>query len=481
MTRKEIESPVTSTIKAGGGFVDNAISGSLKRLGFASILGRAKLTKIFGAPACRILYVILLTPILKKDSTWAFCADFLDNFGIGKKDVIYRFLRRQNTKWAAVEMLLAIAFQREHLAKYQPEDLALVVDCSKKHRSGKVEGASDLWDHVERRTVRSQKVIALGLAFPKGFLPLANQMCIGKKNCQKRSGKFEDYRSEVARAYQRGIDGTPSQILAAMVKRAIDAGIKAKWLIGDCGYGLKANIALALDHGMDALFLMKRDKTVYRFQGELYNAKQLFQLFKRRMKPAANGRFRSYAFTAEINLNKKGPARWVKIQLMLSRPVRNRNKDGWVLSLCTNLEVTVDRMIELYLMRWSIEVFFKECKQHLGWLDNQSGDFVSSYASMHLSSIRYLVLLDAALSIPDGGGGLVNTRREIIERMTLLCYMGVLWEFFTGLLFGWLDELKAKLGESTVAQVKAHLGSKLDEFIDLAFQIDLNSMETAPS
>ena len=87
-----------------------------------------------------------------------------------------------------------------------------------------------------------------------------------------------------------------------MVNRAVAAGIKAKWLIG---YGIKTNIALALDNGLHALFLMKRARTNYRVDGKLYKAKDLYQLFRRRMQPVAGGSFRSFAFNAEINLNKK--------------------------------------------------------------------------------------------------------------------------------------------------------------------------------
>ena len=165
---------------------------------------------------------------------------------------------------------------------------------------------------------------------------------------------------------------------------------------------------------------------------------------------------------------------------MLSRPTRNRNKDGWVLSLCTDMEVSVERMIELYLMRWSIEVFFKECKQHWGWLNNQSGDFVSSYASMHLSSIRYLLLLDAALNADSGEAGLVAIRRDTSEHLNLHAYMGILWQWFVRLIFGWLDELEHQLGKTVLGEIRAYLEVKVDEFIDLAFQIDFNSLETEP-
>lgn len=479
MTRKQLDCPVTTTLKATGEFVDNAMSLSLERINFGGILSHLKFDKTQGASPFEILYLILISPIVKSQSTWAFCSQFLEQWSVGEKDVIYRFLLRQDIKWADLQIKVSSALANLHLGKVPIEDCALVVDCSLKHRSGKVEGASHLFDHVVSKVVRAQKVVTLGLAFPKGFIPLANQFCIGKKKRQNREVSFEDNRSEVAKAYQRGVDETPNNILKSMVKRVMRTSLKIKWLIGDSGYCQKCNIILALDNGLDALFLMRRDNTTYRVAGKLYNAKELYKLFRRKMQPAGGGRFRSYAFKAELNLNKKGETpRWIDVQLMLSRPTRNRNKNGWVLSLCTDMEVSVDRMIELYLMRWSIEVFFKECKQNLGWLNNQSGNFVSSYASIHLSSLRYLILLDAALQSQEGERGLVAIRREMSDHFSQLCYMGMLWEWFTRLIFGWLDEMENLLDQETLGKIKTHLIVKIDEFIDLAFQIDFNSEDS---
>ena len=71
--------------------------------------------------------------------------------------------------------------------------------------------------------------------------------------------------------------------------------------------------------------------------------------------------------------------------------------DTWVVFLCTDVTLTDSKILQVYALRWSIEVYFKEIKQHLGFLKEQSGRYELAYASVHLSAIRYLLLFEAML------------------------------------------------------------------------------------
>jgi len=46
-------------------------------------------------------------------------------------------------------------------------------------------------------------------------------------------------------------------------------------------------------------------------------------------------------------------------------------------------------------MRWAIEVYFKEAKQHLGFLKEQSNHYAAYVASIHLTAIRFCLLVIA--------------------------------------------------------------------------------------
>jgi IS4 transposase len=46
-------------------------------------------------------------------------------------------------------------------------------------------------------------------------------------------------------------------------------------------------------------------------------------------------------------------------------------------------------VLEIYALRWAVEVYFKEAKQHLGFLKEQSIHYAAYIASIHLVAIRF--------------------------------------------------------------------------------------------
>ena len=73
-------------------------------------------------------------------------------------------------------------------------------------------------------------------------------------------------------------------------------------------------------------------------------------------------------------------------------------KKDWALFLTTDSQFSMCRMLEVYSLRWGIEVYFKEAKQHFGFLAEQTVTFASHTASIHLAAIHYLMLVHAKLA-----------------------------------------------------------------------------------
>jgi hypothetical protein len=59
---------------------------------------------------------------------------------------------------------------------------------------------------------------------------------------------------------------------------------------------------------------------------------------------------------------------------------------------------------------WGIEVYFKEAKQHLGFLKEQTATFASHTASIHLCAIRYLMLVHHKLEDQDSRIGDIRSQ-----------------------------------------------------------------------
>ena len=102
-------------------------------------------------------------------------------------------------------------------------------------------------------------------------------------------------------------------------------------------------------------------------------------------------------------------------------------KKGWALFLTTDLALTPQKILEIYALRWGIEVYFKEAKQYLGWLIEQTETFASHIASLHLSAIRYAMLVYAK---SQNNNRVCDMRRNMQEQLTLLSYGKKLWGLF---------------------------------------------------
>ena len=184
-----------------------------------------------------------------------------------------------------------------------------------------------------------------------------------------------------------------------------------------------------------------------------------------------NWRGLSSELARRVNLQTdvRKPERWVKVQLVFSAPVRAHRADTWVLFLCTDLKMNEQQILEAYSLRWSIEVYFKEIKQNLGFLKEQSGRYQVAYASVHLAAIRYLLLFEAMLR-----SGRLNYG-EIRDRQTgylqMLTYAGLLWQLFRALIEGALESLVRDLGRKVVRKVTSAIDQTVESFLNEALMI----------
>lgn len=73
--------------------------------------------------------------------------------------------------------------------------------------------------------------------------------------------------------------------------------------------------------------------------------------------------------------------------------VKMGKSQKWHLLITTDLSLSFIKLMELYQIRWSIEVFFKETKQYLSLGGCQSNCFDAQIADITLSMIRYIMLI----------------------------------------------------------------------------------------
>ena len=64
----------------------------------------------------------------------------------------------------------------------------------------------------------------------------------------------------------------------------------------------------------------------------------------------------------------------------------------WRVFVSTDTSISYVKMVEIYSIRWTIEVMFRECKQHLLLGKCQSQDFDAQIASITITFILYTFL-----------------------------------------------------------------------------------------
>jgi hypothetical protein len=172
------------------------------------------------------------------------------------------------------------------------------------------------------------------------------------------------------------------------------------------------------------------------------------------------------------------PERWVTVRLLFVRGTASTEKPqagkhDWAVFLTTAIRLTPQCILELYALRWAIEVYFKEAKQHLGFLTEQSNHYAAYIASIHWAALRFCLLM-MAKSLHQASG-IPEIRNQLSTNATSIDYAARLWQVFRALIAGALDELTTLLA-AMVAQVMETIEHHVQRFFVQALQLDARTL-----
>lgn len=467
-------------------YIDNLFADTWKKLKLNSLIKGAGFTKRSGIEVTEAVFILLLWKWLNMSSIAMFSRKALGMFSNARKDAMYDLLKREEINWRELNIQTAKAvYKQNKLAGSRIK--AFVLDDSIKTRTGKkMEGVSSHFDHVTGRHVMGQQVLTLGLATDEAFLPLDSQIYVSQVKARKLIKPYKDGRSVVGKRYSEATTQSKPEMAANMMKRAIRSGMEVDYVLADAWFGTKPMIRTALELDVTAILRMKKSKMKYRavVKGrtkQLLNAQELYaHVVKREWKKVRGLPWRAVILDVELDLaekNDKSP-RWQPVRLLFVRGLKEPgeadvSKKDWALFLTTDIELSMSKMLETYALRWGIEVYFKEAKQHLGFLKEQTATFASHTASIHLCAIRYLMLVHNKLEGQDARVG--DIRSQIQEQMDTLSFAGKLWQIFRSIISGTLNDLKSLLGCSTDTVMLA-IDQRVYEFFIRSLQLDTFTM-----
>ena len=428
--------------------IDNTFNSTWKHLSFNALLRQAKFTKRSGTPVSEVVYLLMLWVWLKVDSVAMFSKDALLSFSAAKKDALYELLNREDLDWRKLQLLTA----KKVLKTNSKNKLsAFVIDDSVKTRCGKkMPGVSSHFDHLTARCVMGQQIVTLGVANDEQFVPIDNEIFISQCKEQALDYKFNDGRSIAAKRYQKSKQQTKPEMVCDMIARAIRGGINADYFLADAWFATKHILRMTITHSLVAIVRMKKNKMKYRLSvdgiSHLLCAKELYKKHvKGQWQTLNNVPYQSKSIVVELNLasSDKELAQWVKVKLLFVRSVNEKkqqaSKHDWALFLTTDSQLEDEKILEVYALRWGIEVYFKEAKQKLGFLKEQSRHYSAYIASIHLTGLRFCLLLFAKQQ--EGAARLSEVRNDMEESLCSLNFASKLWGLFKALIAGALNEV----------------------------------------
>ena len=483
----ENTSLIEEVLEHPGQCVDNIFAEVWKGLKFNQLIHRVGFKKRTGVSIVDSVFLLLLWKWIDVSSIAVFARQSLQVFSTAKKDVMYDLLKREDIDWRNLNIGVAKTIYQKRDVSSSRIKAYVLDDSIKKRRGKKMEGVSCHFDHTEGRHVMGQQVLTLGLVTEELFMPLDSQLYVSGSNAHALNCEFKDNRNIIAKRYSEATSQTKPEIAKGMLGRAKRQGIKAEYLVADAWFGTKPMIHTAQSLDVTAILRMKKNSMKYRVTGTKGNvdkldAKALYQrAVKGEWKKVRGLPYRAVAIDVELDVgNKKDKEpNLIKTRLLFVRGADAKGKASvgkkdWALFLTTEPEMSLTKILEIYALRWGIEVYFKEAKQHLGFLTEQTRTFASHTASIHLTAIRYLMLVYAQQQ--DTELRVCDIRSRIKDQMTTLDFAQRLWQVFRALISGALDGIKNKFGKTTDIIMLA-IDKRVEDFFVQALQLDVFTLE----
>lgn len=367
----------------------------------------------------------------------------------------YRLMNNSLMNWR--KLLMSFVKQFITIVRDRGEDnqgtKCFVLDDTDIEKTGKtIEFIGKIFNHVLHRSVLGFKMLALGFWDGKSFI--ATDFSLHREKGKKGNygmkkkelrAQFSKKRQKRTPGYKRSceLDKNKNKVAISMIKRAVKNGLIASYVLMDSwftnDYMIKS-IREIKKGAMHVLGMCRIDRRKYCVEGKEMNSSQIIARYSRRRKRYSR-KYKSHYFTLVADY--KGE----KVKLFY---IKYGKAKKWSLLLSTDLSLKFVEAIELYQIRWTIEVFFKECKQYLGLGTCQNTDFDGQVADITVALITHTLLtLQRRFGAYETMGELF---REIQQHLIELNLWERILKIFIKMLQSLMNILKIDL-EETLGQI----------------------------
>jgi len=398
--------------------------------------------KVRGFNVSDTLTTLIILPFLGIGNIWRiYKSDIRDEVQCGK-DVFYDLKANSKIDWRKLlsmitKKMVKIINTKGVVCKDAVK--CLILDDTVFKKTGKhIENIGFVHDHNTGSWVLGLKMLCLGYWDGKNFIGL--DFCFSKEKLKSEKQKvrkwikkiqqrmFKKKRPNDTPGYKRNaetrVDKPTNGI--EMIKRAVKNGFVADYVLVDSWFvseNFIKSIRSIKKSMLHVLGMCRIDKRKYEIAGREYSAKALI---------AKYGHTKSICRKLKMQYIKLSVKyKDVPLTLFLVRQGYGENIK-WRLVVTTNTKLGFIKAMEIYQIRWTIEVYFRDCKQYLNFGKCQSNDFDAQIADTTISMIQHhlLTLLKRFGYYETIGGLFTESQQEIKKRLL----SSRLWETFLELI-----------------------------------------------
>ena len=414
--------------------INNIICDVMKKFNFKTLCWKAGTVKNSGYGFSEIVAILVMFPLMLLKSVHALYRSEFEKVTEMKKDTIYRLKNNERIPWR--RLLYCVAKKYQELVNPQKEvaeNSAFIVDDTIDERVGyEIENITAVHDHVAGKKGNKYgfKNLVLGFFDGKSISPLDfsihTEKSLPKK---KRKEQFKKECIKNSNGFKRREDSKKDKITGALllIKRAVKNGFLPKYVLVDSWFTSLAfikNIRGIKNGAMHLVAGIRNDFRKYGYNGQTLNGKKLIIQLSAEGKQKRCRKWNVRYFETVVHYEGIGD-----VKLYICRfPYQKK----WRVFISTDISLDFVKMMEIYSVRWTVEVMFRELKQHLQLGECQSRDFDAQIASVTISMILYMFLsYFRRMNAYETMGGLFELIKDDLCEKNLAQR---LWELFDELL-----------------------------------------------
>ena len=340
-------------------------------------------------------------------------------------NTIYRLMNNPLVNWKSMMLLFAKQFLQCVSKKCEVDSKrakCFIIDDTDIEKSGfTFEGISKIFSHKEGRKILGFKMLLLSFWDGKSLIPCSlslhrenkkHEYGLNKKQQKKQFKKERKSKGYFEERYNE-LDESKLIVAIKMLKQCVKSGILGNYVLIDSWFvtdNILQEIRKIRNGMLHVVGMCKKDKRKFEIDGKDYNAHTIIKMNEYNIKRICScKKYKSRYFVIRAKY------RETPVKLFY---IKYKKSNEWTTLLTTDMSLSFVKAMELYQIRWSIEVLFKECKQYLRLGKSQNTDFCGQIADATLTMITYTILsLYKRIESYETLGALFrDTQKELLEK-----------------------------------------------------------------